>query len=636
MCGICGIVAEDESLVTEEALGRMCAVLQHRGPDDQGVYVRGRAGLGHRRLSIIDVEGGHQPMCNEDESVWIVFNGEIYNFQELRPDLEAKGHRFQTRSDTEVILHLYEEEGTDCLQQLRGMFAFAIWDESKQQLFLARDRLGQKPLYYYQSADRFLFASEPKAILEDRSVPREVDLQALDQYLAYQCVPYPLTMFKGLAKLPPAHYLTLRDGRMDVRRYWELHFEPDASLTEEACAGRLRELLEEATRLRLISDVPLGAFLSGGIDSSITVGLMSKLSNERVRTFSIGFEEKKYDELEYARLIAERYQTDHHEFVVRPNAIEIMPALIWHYGEPFADSSAIPTYYVSQVTGEHVKVVLTGDAGDECFAGYPRYKACKLARYVDRLPRPLRALITAKLWQKLPASVEQKTLRRRFKRLSAGLARPERQRYYEWIAIFGDEARDSLYTDDLLASLADSAPFELLDSEYERCGDEDFVSATTFVDLMTYLPNDLLVKVDIASMAHSLEARSPFLDHKLIEFAATVPIDLKLRGFRDKFILKRAFADLLPEQIVARKKMGFGVPISRWFREELRDYLREALLDSQSLDRGYFRPGTVRDLVETHIAGRQDHGYQLWALLNFELWHRMFIDGSLTYERKSA
>ena len=637
MCGICGMVGVGEGASFSEAqIERMRRVLSHRGPDDAGRYVAefpsssgsGRVGLGHARLSIIDLVTGHQPLSNEDGAIWIVFNGEIYNFQELRPDLEAGGHTFRTNSDTEVILHLYEDRGVECLQALRGMFAFAIWDGRENRLFIARDRIGKKPLCFRSEANRFLFASEIKSLLQVEGVPRKLSLPALHHYLTYQYVPHPLTMFEGISKLPPGHYLTWKDGRVDVREYWRPPFRKAERRTEAEYVSRLRELMTESVRLRLISDVPLGAFLSGGIDSSIVVGLMAQLSNAPVKTFSIGFEEKRYDELAYARLVARHFGTDHKEFIVRPNAIEILPKLVWHYDEPFADSSAIPTYYVSQITRQHVKVALTGDAGDEGFAGYPRYRAVKLAQWFDRLPGPLRRALAGRFWERLPVSVEQKTLRRRARRLFLALNLPPRERYVRWCAIFDDERKRRLYAPDLREQLDALPSWKVFDAEYEKVPDLDFLGQTTFVDYMRYMPDDLLCKVDTASMAHGLECRAPFLDQELLAFIGEVPTDLKLRGFMGgKYLLRRAFGHMLPKEILRRPKMGFGVPIADWFRGELKDYVRDVLLDPSTLRRGYFRPEAVRELVEDHVGGRWDHGYRLWALLMFELWHRQFLDG---------
>jgi len=629
MVGIGAAAGFDESQVE-----RMRCVLSHRGPDDAGRKLLpfstpagpGKVGLGHCRLSIIDLAGGHQPLANEDETVWIVFNGEIYNFPELRDRLLARGHRFRTHCDTETILHLYEERDVECLRELRGMFAFAIWDARKNRLFAARDRVGKKPLVYRAERERILFGSEIKSILQAPDVPREVCTEALHHYLTYGYVPHPLTMFKGISKLPPGHFLLWQDGKAQVQEYWRPPFVAAPERPEREYVEELRALMEESVRLRLISDVPLGAFLSGGMDSSIVVGLMAKLSNAPVKTFSIGFEEKRYDELEYARLAARHFKTDHHEFIVRPNAVEIIAKLVWHYDEPFADSSAIPTYYVSQVTRQHVKVALTGDAGDEGFAGYPRYRAAKLGQWFDRLPGPARRMLGGRFWGSMPVSVEHRSFRRRARRLFEALNMPPRERYVRWCSIFDDARKQALYSDEMRAAMAGSLSSAIFDAEYEKVPGLDFLAQTTFVDFMRYMPDDLLAKVDIASMAHGLECRAPFLDQKVMEFVGALPTRMKMRGFAQKYLLKRAFGEMLPQEIVRRPKMGFGVPIADWFRGELRDYLRSVLLAPEALGRGYFRPETVTALVEEHVAKRADHGYRLWSLLMFELWHRAFID----------
>jgi asparagine synthase (glutamine-hydrolysing) len=630
VCGICGFAGRGGGAEDARALLRqMTAAIVHRGPDDSGHFVSadGSVGLGHRRLSIIDLAGGHQPMENEDGSVRIAFNGEIYNFQELKKRLEGAGHVFRTNSDTEVIVHLYEEEGPDCVTHLRGMFAFAIWDEPRGRLLLARDRLGQKPCYYLESDGALAFASELKSILVDPGVPRRVNPLALDRYLTYQYVPHPMTMFDGISKLPPAHIGIWEKGSLSVRRYWLPEFDREEPLSEGEYVERTRALVDEATRMRMISDVPLGAFLSGGMDSSITVALMALASTAPVKTFSIGFREKKFNETDYARQVARRYETDHTEFVVEPRCLEVLGALAWHYDEPFADSSAIPTWYVSKMTREKVTVALSGDAGDENFAGYPRYRAVKLASLYDRMPGVLKAFFHPGLWRHLPVSVEQKSMRRRARKLVMALNLPPEERYLTWIAIYDEARKTSLYNDgfrERLAGRGSAADFVL--GEYARAPRRDFVSRTTFVDLMTYLPCDLLTKVDIASMAHSLEVRTPFLDHEVIELAAAMPAWLKLRRLNGKYILKKAFADLLPRDIITRPKMGFGVPISRWFRTELAGFVRRILLDDATLERGYFRPAALRQLLDEHTEGVFDHGYRIWALLMLELWHRTFID----------
>jgi len=631
MCGICGFVRQpaprDRAMSLLQA---MTSPLAHRGPDDSGFFLNDdcSVGLGHRRLSIIDLAGGHQPMSNEDGTVFIVLNGEVYNFQSLQRDLERRGHVFRTRCDTEAVVHLYEEKGPACVDDLRGMFAFAVWDSRRRRLFLARDRLGKKPLYYREHNGTIAFASELKSILADRSIPRSLYPPALDMYLTYQYVPHPMTMFSGINKLPPAHRAVWEDGTLAVERYWAPDFDREIARSEADYVEMVQSLLAEAIKLRLIADVPLGAFLSGGMDSSITVALMSKASSERVRTFSIGFHEPRFNETNYARLIARRYNTDHTEFIVEPRCLDVLPKLAWHYDEPFADSSAIPTYYVSMMTAQKVKVALSGDAGDEDFAGYPRYRAIKLAALYDGCPSILKAALSPRIWQHLPVSVEQKSLRRQLKKLVLGLNLPPEERYLNWIAIFDEARKRALYSGDCAGRLSGAGPaIEFLLDAYARAPHRDFVSRTSFVDMMTYLPCDLLTKVDIASMAHSLEVRAPFLDHKVVELAVGMPLSLKMRGLKGKYILKKAFGHLLPREILTRPKMGFGVPISRWFRTELSGFIRHILLDRETMARGYFRPEAVRALVDEHVSGVFDHGYRLWALLMLELWHRTYIDG---------
>lgn len=630
MCGICGFAGRRGG--RDEALGLLKAMASrviHRGPDDEGYFASGdgSVGLGHRRLSIIDLSGGKQPMTNEDGTVTVVYNGEIYNFAELKKDLEARGHRFTTHCDTEVVVHMYEEKGPDCVDSFRGMFAFAIWDERAKRLFFARDRLGVKPFYYRAAGGAFSFASEIKSILADKGVPRRVDAAALDRYLTYQYVPHPMTMFEGISKLPPAHRGIWENGRLTIERYWLPRFDEEVPGTFEEYLEKTRSMLAEATRMRLMSDVPLGAFLSGGIDSSITVALMAEASARPVKTFTIGFKEKKFNETNYARLVAERYGTEHTEFIVEPKGLEILGELAWHYDEPFADSSAVPTYYVSQLTSEKVTVALSGDAGDEDFAGYPRYRAVKLAAMYDRAPGVLKAFLSPRLWRRLPVSVEQKSMRRRAKKLVLGLGLPPEERYLAWIAIFDEARKRALYSDAFTSQVASAGPaMDFLMDEYARSRGRDFVSRTSFVDMTTYLPCDLLTKVDIASMAHSLEVRSPFLDHKVVEMAVGMPVRYKMRGIDGKYILKKAFADRLPREIIDRPKMGFGVPISRWFRTDLSGFIGRVLLDHKSLGRGYFRPESVKALLDEHTRGVFDHGYRIWALLMLELWHRTYID----------
>ena len=638
MCGITGAIWTDPAKAIDDvALKRMVEALRHRGPDEAGshcVPLSPRPGyslnpgvvLGHRRLSIIDLAGGQQPLSNEDGSVWIVFNGEIYNFPDLRRRLEGSGHVFRTRSDTETIVHLYEDEGPDCLQHLNGMFGLAIWDRNRQQLLIARDRLGQKPVVYRNEPGRFLFASELKSLLEVPGIPRKLDPQSVDLYLTYQYVPHPRTILEGFHKLPPGHYALWRNDELTIRNYWQPDFNLEQRRQPEEDREELRALMTSSVEMRLQSEVPLGAFLSGGVDSTVVVGLMQQLSSQTVKTFSIGFPVAEYDETSYARLVSERFGTEHEEFRVEPDALDILPKLVWHYDEPFADSSAIPTWYVSQMTRRHVTVALTGDGGDELFAGYPRYRAVALARWFDRLPWPARAALAGRLWQRLPASPRQKSFRRRLKRFAEMLALPHWPRYLGWIAIFNEARRAELYSDDFVTQLPDQDPIRFLLEAAAECRQRDPITATSLVDLITYLPCDLMTKVDIASMAHSLECRQPMLDYRVVELAARMPLSRKFRRGRGKRILVETFDDLIPREIVHRPKMGFGVPLDHWFRGPLASFTRDVFSDSRTQQRGLFDPEAVNLLVEEHIAGRFDHAYRLWALLILELWQREWLD----------
>jgi asparagine synthase (glutamine-hydrolysing) len=625
MCGICGIISTDPSEhFDSRIIQRMRDTLAHRGPDDKGAYLGPGIALGHRRLSIIDLRPeGRQPMANEDGRVQIVFNGEIYNFAEHRDWLIAKGHRFKSRTDTEVIIHLYEELGVDCLKRLRGMFAFAIWDERKRFLFLARDRLGKKPLFYHFDGKRLLFASEIKALLAYPSVTATADPQAIDYYLSLGYVPGPFSAFKGIQKLPPAHYLTFSQGRLEIKRYWQVHYLPKLELSEKAACAQIVERLTEAVKLRLISDVPLGAFLSGGIDSSAIVALMAKLSNAPVKTFSIGFNEPEYDETEHARSVAQQFGTEHHQFTVEPDAIDILETLVWHFDEPFADSSALPTYYLSKLTREHVTVALNGDAGDENFAGYPRYLVTLLSQYLYSGSGPLRGVMGSTAAQGRKLFRDNSKMARCLRLIERTLKSGPRLGY---LRLMTHRPGESMYSADFASSVDRDAAEKLIMAAYDRSDAKHIVDATLNVDLDLYLPYDLLVKVDIASMAVGLEARSPMVDHEFVEFVATLPARFKISGLTLKAIFKKALRGLLPERILTRRKMGFGVPLDHWFRGQLSELLRDTLLSQRSLERGYFRRRSVEQLVEAHISGRSNHQYQLWNLLMLELWHRVFID----------
>jgi asparagine synthase (glutamine-hydrolysing) len=630
VCGIAGrINYVSERPVPAALVQGMCDLIAHRGPDGSGVWTRGHAGLGHRRLAIIDLsEAGAQPMSTSDGQIWLTFNGEIYNFLELRSELEARGHRFQSHTDSEVILYAYREYGVECLSRLRGMFAFAIWDEPRRRLLIARDRLGKKPVFYTTDLDGIAFASEPKAFLADPSFSSTPNPVALSAYLTYQYVPAPMSAFEGVHKLPPAHYLLVEDGCVTVRRYWKLSYGNKRNLTEAQAIDELRSRLREAVRIRLVSDVPLGAFLSGGIDSGSIVALMSELGAAPVRTFSIGFHEKEYDELEYARLVAKRYETRHEEFVVRPNALEILSRLVWHYNEPFADSSAIPTFLLSELTRRYVTVALNGDAGDENFAGYERYRANVLASRYDEIPSVLRRPIDL-VARIMPASGTSRSVMSRGKRFLEALGEGRERRYVRWMSHFQPLLKSELCRAEF-QEVAGGDASEILLRSYAESDAPDFVDATLDVDVNNYLPDDLLVKVDIATMAHGLEGRSPLLDHPLMEFAASLPSGLKMNGAVKKYILKEAVKPLLPKEIIERPKMGFGVPLDHWFRHELKDLAYDVLLSDSLRQRGYFHEHVVRRLLDEHTRGVRSWHYQLWNLLMFESWHRMFIDARPT------
>jgi asparagine synthase (glutamine-hydrolysing) len=629
MCGIAGYIEQNAARSSEERariLDRMCRAIRHRGPDDQGVMIAGGVALGMRRLSIIDLAGGHQPISGCDGAVTVVFNGEIYNFRELQRELEAHGHRFQTHSDTEAIVHAYEQYGAACVSHLRGMFAFAIWDERKGELFIARDRAGKKPLYYTLTPEgTLLFGSELKSLMEHPEFRRELDPEALDAYLTLGYVPDPLSIFRGVSKLPPGHHLTLSKGRVSIESYWDFHYEQVEAGREEDYLDELRWLLDEAVRLRLVSDVPLGAFLSGGVDSSAVVGYMSRHMNHAVKTFSIGFHEDSYNELKYARIAARHFGTEHHEFIVTPDICRIVDELAWHFDEPFADSSAIPTYMVSKMAREHVKVVLSGDGGDELFAGYTRYVIDRKRSGFARLPRFLRSGMMQPLSRRLPHGAWGRNYLH-------NVALDPLGRYLDSISIFTGLGKQSLYSDGLRFQLSAQEQEQQTAVRFHelasRVGSNEPLDTLLYLDSKTYLPGDILTKVDRMSMAVSLEARVPLLDHKLIEFATRIPASLKMKGLKTKYIFKQAVRGLVPDEILDRPKQGFGVPIQQWINQELRDYIRDVVTERRARERGYFNTRYVDLLFDEHERQRRDHSHQLWALFMLELWHRTFLDGA--------
>ncbi len=635
MCGIAGAVWwEPTKQIDGDVLQRMTDAIRHRGPDAEGHWLANPTGdqqagvaLGHRRLSIIDVAGSTQPLGNEDGAIQIVFNGEIYNYRELRQELIAAGHQFRTEGDTEVIVHLYEQHGLEFVNYLRGMFALAIWDSRDQQLVVARDRMGQKPFFYRMEEGRFCFASELKALLQIPGMPRQLNRHSVLSYLMLQYVPAPHSILEGFRRLPPASLAVLKDGRIDVQRYWSPPYDQPAIHRNQIDDWRdeLRHEMTEAVRLRLRSDVPLGAFLSGGIDSTVITGLMQQQLQQPVETFSMGFPVAAYDERHYARQASEMLGTSHHEAVVNPDALSILPQLIWHYDEPFSDSSAIPTMYLSRMTREHVTVALTGDAGDELFCGYDRYRAVRMAQKMDFTPRAIRKL-AASLAGYLPTSVRQKSFLRRLKRLFETMGQDEEERYLNWISIFSRSRLQQLVSDDLHSLVADQDPAACIFDSYKMFPGRSLVTRTTAVDVETYLPNDLLTKVDIASMHVGLECRSPMLDHKVVELAAKMPLAVKQSVRQGKLVLTETFRDLIPPDIQTRKKMGFGVPIDHWMRNELKPLLHDVLLSKKCEERGLLNAASVRQLVEEHTSSKFDHAYRLWNLLCLELWHRTYLD----------
>jgi asparagine synthase (glutamine-hydrolysing) len=624
MCGIAGfLVAEQDLDAAAASVRRMCDRMEHRGPDDHGLLVADPMVLGHRRLSIIDLRSeAAQPMTNEDDSLALVVNGEIYNFAELRAELERKGHRFKSNSDSEVVLHLYEEEGPDCLPRLRGMYALALWDKGRQRLLLARDRFGKKPLYYHHGPHGLVFASELQALVACGHVTREVDLDAVDAYLALQYVPAPRTAYLGIRKLLPGHSLGCQPGQApSLRRYYALRFDRRTDLDFEEAKLELQRLVQEAVRIRMVSDVPLGAFLSGGVDSSLVVACMARASSRPVQTFSIGFPSQDHSELAYAGRVARLFGTEHHEMVVAPDMVSIIPKLVHHYGEPYGDTSAVPTWYLSQFTRQHVTVALSGDAGDEGFAGYNRYQYARIARALTGLPGPVPALLTGLLSRlPLPALQPIRDFGRR-------LMQDEASRYLGFIAHFPHDDRLGLYSTQMRDRFARD-PIGLDFAERLRASSaRDPVSRLQDLDFQTYLPDDILVKVDIASMAHALEVRCPLLDHEVVEFAASLPSKMKLRGLTGKAILKAAAADWLPRNILDRRKQGFALPIDRWMREDLAGMSRDLLLDPTARARGLFSPAAVEQLLTRHQEG-ESRGLQIWNLLMLEHWFRAFIDRS--------
>ncbi|HBC72892.1 MAG: Asparagine synthetase [Candidatus Amesbacteria bacterium GW2011_GWB1_47_19] len=627
MCGIAGKVSFTGKSVSAREIAQMTKAIKHRGPDDEGAFISNdrKVGLGHRRLSIIDLSAlGHQPMSYINR-YQIVFNGEIYNFLEKRREMIREGYRFKSHTDTEVIMALYDKYGIECLSHLRGMFAFVIYDQKNDTLFCTRDRVGKKPFKYYIDGKVFIFASELKAILTQPEYIREPDYIAIHHYLTYQYCPSPLTGFKGISKLESGHYLLLdiKTGKLVNKRYWKLDYSKKMNFTENEWKKIILSKLEESTKLRMISDVPLGAFLSGGIDSSAVVAMMAKYSNRPVKTFSIGFNEKKFDELPYAKIIAQLFKTDHTEYIVKPDTIEILPYLVKQYEEPFADSSALPTYFVSKLTREHVTVALNGDGGDENFAGYPGYHYQTLGLWYEHFS--LLNKVLSPMSRSLSSFIKTAYLDR-VRRFTSAMDEDYRKRVLLFMCYFDNESKDKLYLSKFKSLTKNHDSFDLIESKFDEVKNISKLDQTLYADINTYLPDDLMVKVDIAGMSVALEGRSPFLDHEMLELTAKMPFNLKLRFWNNKkYILKEALRGIIPDKVMFRPKMGFGVPVNRWFKSDLYDYTNDVLLSKKTTNRGLFNRDYIKQLLVQHKHTQLNFSYRIWALLTLELWFRSFF-----------
>lgn len=628
MCGIAGFINKENSDIAkrERLLDAMCRTITHRGPDEQGTIIKNRAALGMRRLSIIDLKTGQQPIFDCTGNLAIVFNGEIYNFQELKKDLESRGHKFKTNSDTETIIHAFEEYGADCVNHLRGMFAFAIYDFAGESLFIARDRVGKKPLFYSLTEDgNFVFGSELKVLLEHGEISKKIDHSALDAYLTFGYVPEEFCIFADVKKLAPGTFLTFKDGEIKTEKYWDFKYQPIEVIKSEAeYIEILREKIKEAVRVRLISEVPLGAFLSGGVDSSCVVAFMSQILDKPVKTFSIGFNEDSFNELKFARIAAKHFNTEHHEFVVTPDLVDVVDELVWHFDEPFADSSALPTFMVAKMARRFVTVVLSGDGGDELFAGYTRYQTQQKRSGFDKLPKFVRQNLLQTISKKMAHNAKGKNYL-----YNASLDKIGR--YIDSISHFGDLKKRELYSAEFQQNLNGSfgKSAEIYREFAESAANISDVERLLYLDSKTYLPSDILTKVDRMTMANSLEARVPLLDHDLIDFVTrNIPSNLKLNGGETKYIFKKALEGIVPNEILYREKQGFGVPIGDWINNQLKTRIHETLTEKRTVERGYFEPEYIKILLDEHHKNRRDHSHLLWILWMLELWHRRFVDVS--------
>ncbi|MBI4853939.1 MAG: asparagine synthase (glutamine-hydrolyzing) [Acidobacteria bacterium] len=625
MCGICGYITEKGNALREQ-VQNMAKALRLRGPDDEGYYVNASIALGHRRLSIIDLESGHQPITNENASIWLVFNGEIYNFHPLREQLKTLGHNFATKSDSEVIIHAYEEYGEDCLKYFNGMFAFALWDEEKERLFLARDRFGEKPLYYAHCNGDFCFASEPKALFAHPKVSKELDLRSLSRYLAYEYVPWPHSMFKHIRKLPPAHYLIYEKGEIKISRYWDPQFRSITSTTEEEISEELLKRLKEAVKLRLISDVPLGVFLSGGIDSSAIVAMMAELiPSKQIKTFSIAFEDKSFDESHYARMVANHFDTDHSEHAFNLAALsDVLPEITSYMDEPLGDGSLMATFLLAKFTRQKVTVALGGDGGDELFAGYPTFAAFRVANIYEHVPKPFQAAIS---WAAnlLPVSTDNFSLDFKIKQFLKGARYQNPMRNQAWIGSFTPDEQQELFSSDVNRELAGFNPYsKLTELENEHAQDSP-LNRLTYQYFNCYLTDNILFKVDRTSMACSLEARSPFLDHTFAEYVCSLPEYLRLNGLKTKYILKRSLTSKIPSEIINRRKKGFGIPVAKLILGGLREEFKHEFEAEKIKREGFFNPNFTSKLLSDHLEGKKDNRKLLWTLMMFQLWSKNYL-----------
>ncbi len=632
MCGICGVFnVQSGEPVSRQLIDQMTQLISHRGPDDRGIYLDGNLGFGFARLSIIDLSGGHQPMCNETGDIWIVFNGEIWNYKLLRKELVEKGHIFRSNADTETIIHAYEEYGVDCIARLHGMFGLAIWDGQRRRLLLARDRIGKKPLYYTRVNGNVLFASEIKSLFCHPQVKREADIQALADYLSVRYVPGPATLFADIYKVLPGHWLLFEGETVREECYWDYTFGETGQRPIEDYLTGIRQHIQRAVEERLMADVPLGAMLSGGVDSSIITGVMSQLMNEPVKTFSVGFDTAGFSELPYARLVADHFGAEHHELVVKHSDLtKYWPQLTWHRDEPVSEASDLGVYLVSKLARQHVKVVLSGEGGDELFAGYPKYVVDWIARYYHLLPAPIRNQIITPLLEHLPYSM------RKLKMAGRVMSEPSPQRWMNWFGVFNGQLKNNLLSEQTKARIDNDAS-----RAFQRWlalnPQRDDLSAMLYLDTKIWLPDNLLMKGDKMTMAASLEARIPLLDYKLIEYAASIPSNVKIKGFKAKYLLKRAYADFLPEPILTRKKMGFNVPIGQWFQEGQRNLMLRLLLSERARSRGFLNNDCVANILREHLTGKTNYSNQLFILASLELWFRVFIDSPrLEYPQMST